>query len=145
MSPQLKAFIQAWLINTLAVLVATRVIDGISYETSTDLIIATLVLGVLNALVRPFLLVLSLPLLLFTLGLFTLVINALLLYAVSGLVKEFHVASFWVACKAALLMAVISLVLNSLVGTGTARVQVKRPPPRRKDSDGPGPGPVIDV
>ena len=78
MSPALKKFIQRWLINTLAVLVATQIVrSGIHYDSITGLLIATLLLGILNTFLRPVLLFLSLPLLVFTLGLFTLVINAL--------------------------------------------------------------------
>lgn len=125
MSPKLKAFFQAWLINILAMLVAMQVVNGIRYDSWQGLLIAALLLGVLNAIVKPFLLLLSLPLLLLTLGLFSLVINALLLYTVSGLVKEFHVDSFWVACKAAMVMALISLVLNSLTNSGDSRVKIQ--------------------
>lgn len=145
MTPQFKAFLQAWLINTVAMLAATHIVDGISYDTVTGLLVATLVLGILNALVKPFLLLLSLPLLLLTLGLFSLVINALLLYAVSGLVKEFHVAGFWVACKAALVMSLINLVLNSLTNTGQSRVQMGTSQPSGRGESAKGKPPVIDV
>lgn len=155
MTPKVKAFLQAWLINTVAVLTAAHVVDGISYDTAVDLIVATLLLGVLNAFVRPLLLLLSLPLLLFTLGLFTLVINAGLLWFVGELVKGFHVATFWSACKAALLIAIINLLLNGLTRTGESRfsfshsIRRKRggdptpkPPVRGPDDKG---GPMIDV
>ena len=71
-------FLQSWAINTLAVLIAAMILHGhIRYGNSGDLIIASLLLGILNAFVRPILMLLALPLLIFTLGLFTLVINAL--------------------------------------------------------------------
>src|ERR1035441_7000897 len=79
-------FSQAWLINTLALVAAAIILRGhIRYENPADLIIASLLLGILNAFVRPILMLLALPLLIFTLGLFTLVINALLLYFVGVL------------------------------------------------------------
>ena len=95
----MKLFLQRWLINTLAVLVATYIVPGISYARPIDLVVAALILGILNAILRPLLLLLSLPLLIFTLGLFTLVINALLLLLASKLVGEphFHVDGFWSA------------------------------------------------
>ena len=70
MAPSLKIFLQRWLVNTVAVLVAAHLVRGISYESFTGLLIASLVLGVLNAFLRPLLLLLSLPLLFFSLGLF---------------------------------------------------------------------------
>ena len=142
----LKTFLQRWLINTLAVLVAVKLVNGIRYDSNLDLLVATLVLGILNAFLRPLLLVLSLPLLvftlgLFTLGLFTLVINAVLLYFVGNLVTGFHVADFTAALKGAVVISIISFVLNLLTGTGKPRVQVQR----GKRTPGNDDGPVIDV
>jgi putative membrane protein len=144
----LKSFLQRWLINTLAVLVATYFVSGITYNKPVDLIVATLILGILNAFVRPMLMLLSLPLLIFTLGLFTLVINAALLLIVSTLMgmAHFHVDGFWTAIKGALVIAIVSIILNTLTGTGNSQVKVRRqqpppPPPPRNDGD----GPVIDV
>ena len=144
MSPALKKFIQRWLINTLAVLVATQIVrSGIHYDSIAGLLIATLLLGILNTFLRPVLMFLSLPLLVFTLGLFTLVINALLLYWVGNLVRDFHVDNFWSAFWGALIISIVSLILNSLTGSGNSRVTFRRSktPPDRRD----GGGPVIDV
>ncbi len=147
-SSALKAFLQRWLINTLAVLVATRLVTGITYDSATTLFVASLLLGILTAFLRPLMLLLSLPLLIFTLGLFTLVINALLLFWVGKLVNGFQVESFSAAFWGALVISLISLILNSLTGTGNARMQVRRgqapPPPPDRDDKGGG-GPVIDV
>ena len=147
MSDKLKAFIQRWIISTLAVLVATFVLrDRITYGSYVDLVVATLVLGLLNGFLRPLLMVLSLPLLIFTLGLFTIVINAVLLLLVSAILgpKHFHVDGFWSACLAALIISVVSLLLNSLTGTGDARVSMRRGKPPVNPDDDKG-GPVIDV
>src|SRR5580765_4818674 len=96
MPPGLKKFIQSWLINTLAVLVAVYLVKGIHYQKPLDLAVASLLLGVLNAVLRPILLLLALPLLLFTLGLFMLVINALVLYFVGNLLHPyFSIDTFW--------------------------------------------------
>lgn len=146
MPEKLKSFIQRWIISTVAVLVATYVVSGISYGRWQDLIVATLVLGLLNSFVRPVLMLLSLPLLIFTLGLFTIVINAVLLLVVSALLgrEHFHVDGFWSAFWGALVISIVSLLLNSLTGTGDARVSVRRgKPPVKKDDD--KDGPVIDV
>src|SRR5689334_7464196 len=99
----MKKFIQSWLINTLAVLVAVYVIKGIHYTTALDLCVASLILGIINAIIRPALLILVLPLLIFTLGLFLLVINALILYFVGYILRpHFYVDSFSAAFWGAL-------------------------------------------
>ena len=83
MGPGLRKFIQSWLINTLAVLLAVKIVKGIHYDKPLDLVAASLLLGILNAVLRPVIMFLALPLLILTLGLFMLVINALLLYFVA--------------------------------------------------------------
>src|SRR6266699_5239834 len=94
MPARLKGFLQQWVIGTLAVLVATQIVRGIHYETWPSLLAATLLLGILNTFVRPLLTLLSFPLLILTLGLFRLIINAGLLLLVNRLVEQFHVESF---------------------------------------------------
>ena len=140
-----KKFLQSWLINILAVLMAVYIVrGGIHYEKALDLVMASLLLGILNAIVRPFLMLLALPLLIFTLGLFTLVINALVLYFVGNLLRpHFSVDSFWAALWGALIISIVSVVLNTLTGTGKTRVRFerRRPPPPGHG----GSGPIIDV
>lgn len=145
MPDKLKQFLQRWIISTVAVLIATYVVPGIHYGTAVDLLVATLVLGLLNSFLRPILMVLSLPLLIFTLGLFTIVINALLLMMVSALVgkQHFTVDGFGAALLGAIVISIVSLILNSLTRSGDARISVqrgKKPEPKpSKDDD------VIDV
>jgi putative membrane protein len=144
MKPGLKRFIQSWLINTLAVLITVLILSPrIRYENTVDLFIAALLLGILNAFFRPIMMLLALPLLIFTLGLFMIVINACLLYVVHWLMgTHFEVESFGWAMLGSLIMSVISLPLNILTGMGNARVSVHRQ--KRPPDDPPG-GPVIDV
>lgn len=148
MSERLKEFLQRWVISTVAALIATYLVRGISYQSWIDLVVATFILGLLNVFVRPILMLFSLPLLIFTLGLFTLIINALLLYFVGFLLApKFTVNSFGAAFWGALVITIVSLILNSLTGTGGARFKVETrrgPPPPRRDRDDGG-GPVIDV
>ena len=145
MQSGLKEFIQRWIITTVAVLVATHLVPGIDYDTWPGLLVATLVLGLLSAFVKPLLMVLSLPLVIVTLGLFTLFINALLLYVVGQLFKDFRVESFGAAFWGGLIISIVSIALNSLTKTGS-RIEVRRGrrpgPPQRPDDPG---GPVIDV
>lgn len=140
-------FLQSWVINTFAVLIAAIILHGhIRYGNSGDLIIASLLLGILNAFVRPILMLLALPLLIFTLGLFTLVINALLLYFVGVLMGPyFQVDSFGFAFLGAVIISIVSIALNILTGASGTRVTVhRRPRPPRVPPDD-GNGPVIDV
>ncbi len=146
MRTELKEFLQRWLISTVAVLVAAEILPGIDYDHWTDLVVATLLLGILNSVLRPLLLLLSLPLLLLTLGLFTLLINAALLYLVHLLIPGFHVEGFWNAFLGALIISIVTLVLNTLTDSGTVRILIRRgrrPPPRDPNDD--SHGPIIDV
>lgn len=146
MSTPLKSFFQRWVINTLAVLLAVYVVKGIHFQEPLDLLVASLLLGILNAILRPILMLLSLPLLLFSLGLFMFVINALVLYFVGFLLKpHFHVDDFWAAFWGALVISFVSLVLNSMTGTGNARVTVRRGSAKRAPDRNDGGGPVIDI
>ncbi len=145
-SKKFLRFVQSWIINTLAVLVAAMILHKhISYDNHPlNLLVAALLLGILNAFVRPILMLIALPLLIFTLGLFTLVINALLLYLVGALLQpHFQVDSFGYAFLGALIISLISVALNVL--TGNARVSVQRRPPGPPNPPGGGNGPVIDV
>jgi putative membrane protein len=141
-----KSFIRSWAINTAAVLVAVSIVPGISFKDKSfwTPLVTSLVLGILNAFIRPVLMVLSLPLLIVTLGLFTLVINALLLYFVSFLLSNyFEVDSFGAAFVGALIISIVSLVLNVLTGGTRARVRFQH---RRRPPEPPGGGgPIIDV
>ena len=143
MSESLKRFLQRWLINTVAVMVAAKIVPGIECDSITTLFAASLLLGILNASLRPLLWLLSLPLVIITLGLFALVINALLLYFVGHLMKSFVVADFRAAFWGSLIISLVSLVLNSITGTGDSRIEFRRGKPRSGGGD--GDGPVIDV
>lgn len=144
MSTSAKSFLQRWAITTLGVLVAANIVPGIRYDTALGLFLASLLLGVLNAVLRPVIIVLSLPLLIFTLGLFILIINAVLLYFVGSLLKPFHVDNFSSAFWGALIISVVSMIANSLLGTNEVKIRTTRQnrPPRSPPG---GDGPVIDV
>jgi putative membrane protein len=142
-----KSFFQRWIITTLGVLVAANVVPGIHYDTAVGLFLASLLLGVLNAFIRPLMIVIALPLLLFTLGLFLLVINALLLYCVGAVLKPFHVDSFSAAFWGALIISLVSMVSNWVLGTNESKIQVtrQRRAPRPPEPPKDGGGPIIDV
>lgn len=149
-SKRLVRFLLTWIIDTLAVAVAMVILrnhircDG----GSQNLLLATFLLGILNAFVRPILRLIALPLLILTLNLFTFVINALLLCFLSVLLPFFHVDRFIYAFLGAIIISVVSTFLNLLTGNGNGRVTIKKggpPVPPRNSGGGGGGGPVIDV
>lgn len=122
--PAMRHFVFRWMITTVAVMVVPAFISGIRYDTVGALIGAALLLGILNAFVRPVLLILSAPLILVTLGFFILVINALMLFWVPGMVMGFHVDGFGSAFWGAILISLISWVLSAFFRGSDGRVHV---------------------
>src|SRR5947207_15461308 len=108
----IKQFVFRWAATTIAVMVASSIIRGIRYDTVAALIGASLLLGILNAFVRPFLLILSAPVILLTLGLFILVLNGLLLLLVPSVVAGLQVHSFWSALSGAMVISFVRWVLR---------------------------------
>jgi putative membrane protein len=98
--------------------IATRLVSGISISDATTLVLAGLLLGVVNAIVRPIAFILTLPITLLTLGLFLLVINAAMLGLVAWLLPGFHIASFWSALFAAIIVSITGWIGSSLFGSG---------------------------
>lgn len=103
-----------WILNALALLLVTRIVPGVTVDGFYAALVVALVLGIVNALIRPILVFLTLPINLLTLGLFTLVINALLFWFVSTLVKGFQVAGFMAAFWGALMLWAVSWLTNAL-------------------------------
>lgn len=104
-----------WLINTVALLVLPYLMTSIRISGFWTALIAALVLGLVNALIRPILVVLTLPVTLVTLGLFIFVINGLLFWLVSRMVDGFYVSGFWASIGGALLYSIISWALSTLL------------------------------
>jgi putative membrane protein len=104
-----------WLINAGALMALPYLMSSVTITHFGAALVAALVLGLVNALVRPILLVLTLPVTVLSLGLFILVINALLFWAVATLVEGFNVGGFWSAMFAAILYSVISWALSTLL------------------------------
>jgi putative membrane protein len=119
-------FLLRWSINLLALIVAGSLIPGIRIQSVLMGIIAAGILGVVNAVIRPIVLILTLPINLLTLGLFTLVINAALLKLVSDLVPGFVIESFGAAFLGALVISLTSWVLNLFVNGDGTFIFIKR-------------------
>jgi putative membrane protein len=108
----MRGFLIRCVITGFAVLLASQVIPGIEISSLASGIAAVVILSFLNAIIRPLLYLLSAPFILVTLGLFMVLINGFLLYLVSVLVKGFMVSGFWPAVGGALIISIVSAVLN---------------------------------
>lgn len=104
-----------WVINAVALLVLPYIIPSINIRNFGTALIVALVLGLINALLRPVLVLLTLPVTILTLGLFILVINALLFQFASWLLKGFEVSGFWAAFFGSILYSIVSWILSALV------------------------------
>lgn len=102
-----------WLLSTVAILVAAYVLPGVAVEGFFTALFVAVVLGLLNALLRPLLILLTLPVNILTFGLFTLVINALLVMLTAALVRGFAVRSFWWAMAFSVVLWLVNMVLQS--------------------------------
>jgi putative membrane protein len=112
-----------WLLSALALLALTYIYTGVQVSSFTSALIAAAVIGLLNMVVRPVLVVLTLPVTIVTLGLFLFVINALLFWAASGLLPGFHVNGFVAALIGSLIYSLLGLVIEAALGGLFARAR----------------------
>jgi putative membrane protein len=126
-------FLLRWSINLLALVVAAKLIDGIRIDSIAMGILAAGIFGIVNAVIRPLVLLLTLPITVLTLGLFTFVINAVMLQIVASLVPGFTIETFRAAFWGGLVISIVSWVLNIFVN-GDGRVVYLHTRPR--DGDG---------
>lgn len=121
-SPFLQLLVR-WLVLALGVTLATKLVKGISCDSTETLIVVVVLLSFLNAILKPLLVLFTLPFIIFTMGLGVVVINALLFLFVGRLVEGFHVAGFWPAVWGALVVSVTNLLLSGLTGGGAVRTR----------------------
>ena len=128
-----------WLVLALGVTLSTKLVPGIRCDDGTTLLVVVLVLSFFNVVLKPLLLLFTLPFIVLTMGLGIWLINALLFYVAGRLVDGFHVAGFGSALLGALIVSVTNLILNSLM----------RPPPKPPSAPPPAGGgkreDVIDI
>ena len=116
-------------VNALAIMLAASILPGIEVDGIVSALAAAVLLGLVNAFVRPVLLILTLPITLVTLGLFLFVLNGLCFWLVASVVKGFHVAGFGSAMLGALVVSAVSWILTALISdSGKVVVITKRPP-----------------
>jgi putative membrane protein len=117
----MTGFLIHWLILAIALFVTTRLVGGVRVDSYATLAVAALVIGFVNALVKPVLVILSLPLTILTLGLFYLVVNGACLMLAAALVPGFTVSSWGAAIIGALVLSVIGWLVSAAVGPPAAR------------------------
>ena len=123
----MRGFLLRSLLTMLAVLATAHLVPGIAVDGWLPALGAAVVLGLLNAVVRPLLLFLTCPFIILTMGLFIFVVNALLLALTATLVPGFHVAGFWPAVFGSIVISIVSGILNLLVGhEGRVEVVARR-------------------
>jgi len=111
-----QAFLLRWLFNAVAMYLTTRIVPGVTTPDFGGAVVAALFLGVVNAVIRPIILLLTLPVTIVTLGLFTLIINTFMLYVVAWIVPSYlQLSGFGAAFLGALLITIISAILSSIL------------------------------
>ncbi|WP_370623891.1 phage holin family protein [Polynucleobacter sp. MWH-Creno-3A4] len=115
MMGNITLFLVQWGLTSLSLWVASYIFSGLRFADGSSLLIAALVLGFANAVVKPLLILFTLPLTVLTMGLFLLVVNALVLMLVSALVSGFTISSFWTALFASIFISLFSLFVSGLV------------------------------
>jgi len=110
-----------WLVITVAILIASTIVPGIRVESLTSAIVAAAILGVINTFLRPVLLILTLPLTILTLGIFTFVLNAFMLLLVAYFVEGFEIDGFWWAFLGALIISIVSGIANRFINRSDSR------------------------
>jgi putative membrane protein len=111
----MKGIVIRWLILTIAIMLTSYLLEGIHVTGFFSAFLAAAILGILNAFFRPILIVLTLPITILTLGLFTFIINAVLLLIVSGVISGFVVRGFWSAVFGSLTISIVSWLLSSFL------------------------------
>ena len=111
----LREFLAHWGVTALALWLTSFIFQGISFSSKKSLLISALLLGFVNAVIRPVVIILTIPLTLVTFGLFLLVINAVMMLLVSALVPGFRISGFWTAFFASILVTLISIFVSMLI------------------------------
>jgi putative membrane protein len=111
-----------WILNALALWLVTQVVPGVHIADALHALVAALVLGLVNTLVKPLLVILTLPITIVTLGLFLLVLNGLLFWAVGSFLPGFEVAGFWPGLIGALIYSLLAWALSKLLAEPPAQI-----------------------
>lgn len=127
MLDEIRSFLVHWGITAVSLWVASQMFRGIRFADTSSLVVAALLLGFANAIVKPLLVLLTLPLTVLTFGFFLLVINALMVLLVSRLVRGFSVAGFWSAFFVSIFISVFSFLLGAFVLSDNTTHKIEMP------------------
>ena len=116
-----RNYIIRWLVNAVGLLIVSKIMQSIEIDGILTAIVAAAVIGLINIFLRPLLIILTLPINILSLGLFTLVINGLIFYFVGSIVEGFHVSGFLAAFLGALILSIINVLATFLIGMGKGR------------------------
>lgn len=133
--------VRDWIVIAIGVFLAAHIVDGITYDSGSTLLVVVLLLSIFNIFLKPILLLITLPFIILTFGLMIWIINALLFMLVGALVDGFHVDSFSSALFGALIVSLVTIMANILFGgNGTGRPPSNKIPPSKTNKDD-----VIDI
>ncbi len=110
----MNKFLLRWAVNSVSILIVAHIVRGIEISSPWIVVIVAFVLGIINAFLKPLIVLITLPINILTLGVFTLFINGFLFFLVSKIVKGFTITGFWPAFFGALLFSIISFLLSLL-------------------------------
>lgn len=127
MLEEIRPFLVHWAITSASLWVASHLFRGIRFADTASLVLSALLLGFANAIVKPLLVVLTLPLTVLSFGFFLLVINALMVLLVSRLVRGFSVSGFWTAFFVSIFISVFSFVLAAFVLSDSTSHRIEMP------------------
>ena len=116
-----RNYIIRWLVNAVGLLIVSKIMQSIEIDGILTAIVAAAVIGLINIFLSPLLIILTLPINILSLGLFTLVINGLIFYFVGSIVEGFHVSGFLAAFLGALILSIINVLATFLIGMGKGK------------------------
>jgi len=116
-----RNYIIRWLVNAVGLLIVSKIMQSIEIDGILTAVVAAAVIGLINIFLRPLLIILTLPINILSLGLFTLVINGLIFYFVGSIVEGFHVTGFLAAFLGALILSIINVLATFLIGMGKGK------------------------
>ena len=116
-----RNYIIRWLVNAVGLLIVSKIMQSIEIDGILTAVVAAAVIGLINIFLRPLLIILTLPINILSLGLFTLVINGLIFYFVGSIVEGFQVTGYLAAFLGALILSIINVLATFLIGMGKGR------------------------
>jgi putative membrane protein len=121
-------FFSQWIATIIALWASTFIFDGIRFNSFSALIVSALVLGLANSIIKPLLILFTLPLTVLSFGLFIVVINGLVLMIVSSIVHGFTLSGFWTAVFASLFISLVSIIINAAIVGDFAVTKISKGP-----------------